>query len=94
MSTEQPDKILFPTNVIGGSVSIANKLMNDTANWMNPTIQPIIAHLKKSAVPGHSDRNHFPIGSLNIGIGVPITGQNIDNHTGMNPQVPIMTIIS
>ena len=91
MGTEQPDKILFPTNVIGGSVSIANTIRNKIANCMDPIIQPVIAHPKQSTEPGHSEQNRFPIRSLNIGIGVTIPGKNIDNHTGMNPHGTIVT---
>ena len=43
--------------------------------------------------PGHNDRNHFPIGSLNSGIDVPRSGRNIDNRTSMKPQEPIVTTI-
>ena len=83
--TEQPAKILLPTTEIGGSVIIANTLSTDTENFTEPTIQPTIFHLKQATGLGHSDWNHFPIGILNSGIGVPISRHNIDNRTGLNP---------
>ena len=91
--TEQPDQILFPTNEIGGCVSIANTLRNNTENRTDPTIQITTVHLKQVNRPRKSDRNHFSIGSLNNGIDVPRPGQIIDNQTGMNPHVPIVTTI-
>ena len=42
---------------------------------------------------GHSDRNIFPIGSLNSGIIVIRSGQNVDKCTEMIPQGPIVTMI-
>ena len=66
-------------------VSIANTLRTDTSNLTDPTVQPTIAHLNQSIVPGHSDRNHFTIRSLNSIIDVPRYGRNIDNRTGVNP---------
>ena len=91
--TEQLDKILFPITKIVGSVSIADTLRTGTANCTDPTIQPTIFHPKQATRLGRSDRNHFPIGSLNSVIDVPRSGQNIDNHTRMNPQVTIVTMI-
>ena len=58
---------------------------------MDPTIQPTIVHLNQLAGPGHSDWNHFFIGSLNSGIDVPISNRNIDKRTGMNAQGPTVT---
>ena len=90
---EQPAKILFPATKIGGSVSITNTLRTDTENRNYATIQPTIFHLNQATRPRHSDQDHFPIRNLNSGIDAPISGQNIDNCTGMNPQVPILTTI-
>ena len=83
---------MLPTTEIGGSVSITNTLRAYTENWTDPTIQPTIIHFKQVTGPGHSDPNHFPIKSLNIGTDVPRSGRNIDNHTRMNPQGPIVNI--
>ena len=91
--TEQPAQILLLTTEMGGSISITNLLGDDTNNRMDSTIQPTISHFKQEAVPGHSDWYHFLIGSLNNGIDVPRPGQIIDNQTGMNPHVPIVTTI-
>ena len=93
MGTEKPDQILLTTIEIGGSVMISNTLRTDTENRTDTTIQPTIVHLRKSTGPGQSDRNHFPIGSLNSGIDVTISGRNIDNRTGMKPQGTIVTTI-
>ena len=93
VGTEQLEEILLPTTEIGGSVSIANTLRTDTDNRTDPTIQPTIVHIDQATKRVQSDQNHFPIGILNSGIGVPIYGRNIDNHTGMNPQGPIITTI-
>ena len=90
---EQPDQILFPTTEIGGSISIADTLMANTENWTDPTIQPTIIHFKQVTVMRYSDRNHFSIMILNSGIDVTRSGQIIDNHIGMSPQVPIVTMI-
>ena len=90
---EQQAQILFPTTEIGGSINIAIKLRADTANNMEPTIQPTIIHLKQANGTRHGERNHLPIGILNSGIDVPRSGRNIDNHIGMNPQGPIVTTI-
>ena len=84
--TEKPVQIFLDTE-IGESVSIANTIRSYTVNRMDPSIQPTIFHLKKVTGPGHSYRNHFLFGSLNRGIDVPRSGRNIDNCTGMNPQV-------
>ena len=92
-STEQPDKILLTNTEIGGSVSIAEKLRTDTANRNDPTIKKTTVHLNKATGPGRSDRNHFPIGSLNSGITITRSGRNIYNNTGMNPQGHIVTTI-
>ena len=93
MDTEQLAQIFLPTTEIGGFVSIANTLRTETENWTEPIIQPTIFHLKQENGPGHSDRNHLPIWSLNSGIDVPIPGRNIDNRTGVNPQGSIVTTI-
>ena len=72
---------------------LGKSLRADTENRADPTIQPIIVHLKKVTGPEHNERNHFPIGSLNSGIDVPRSGRNIDNRTGLKPQGPIVTTI-
>ena len=84
---DQQAQILFPTTEIGGSVSITNTLGSDTAN------RTAIILFKQATVPGHSDRNHLPIGSFNGGIDVLRSRQNIDKCNGMNPQGPIVTTI-
>ena len=86
-------QILFPTTEIGGYVSIANTLRADTENQTDPTIQPTTTHFKQATGTGNSERKHSPIGVLNICIDVPISVWNIDSHTGMNPQGPIVTMI-
>ena len=91
--TEQPAQILFLANEIGGYVSIASTLRADTVNQTDLTIQPTIIHFKQATGPGHSDRNHFPIGILNSGIYVPRFRSNIDNYAGLNPQGPIVATI-
>ena len=91
--TEQTAKIYLPTTEIGGSVSIANTIRTDTENHKDPTIKPTITHLNQENRPGHSYWNHFPIRSLNIGIDVSRSGRSIDNHTEMNPKVPIVNSI-
>ena len=68
--TEQLAQILLPTTGIGGSVIITNILKIDTANLKDTTIQLTIVNLKQSTIPRHSDRNHFPIYSLNSFIDV------------------------
>ena len=68
-------------------------IRTDTANRMDPTSRPTIAHLNQATVPGHNDPNHFPIGILNSGIDFPRSGNNIDNRTGMKPQGPTVTTI-
>ena len=52
MVTEQLAQILLPTNEIGGYLSIKNTLRDDTANWMDPTIQKTIIHFKQATGPG------------------------------------------
>ena len=88
--TEKPAQIFLPTTGIGGSVIITNTLKIDTANLKDTTIQLTIVNLKQSTIPRHSDRNHFPIYSLNSFIEVTIFGQNVDNRNGMNPEGPIV----
>ena len=90
---EKPDQVLLPTTEIRGYVSIANKLRSDTASQTNTTIQQTLFHIKKVTGLGHSDWNHFPIGSLNSGIDVPRPGRNIDKQPRMYPQGPIVTTI-
>ena len=85
MGTEQPAQISLPTTEIGESISIVNPFRTETANQKDPIIQPTIVHLKQSNVPGNSDQKYFPIGSLNSGMDVPRSAQNIDNHTEMKP---------
>ena len=70
-----------------------NKLRDDTANQTYPTIQLATAQFNQVTATGHSDQKHFPIGILNSGIDVPKYGRNIDNHTDINPQEPIVTTI-
>ena len=53
-----------------------------------------MVHSNQLTVPGNSDREYFPLVSLDSGTAVPRSGRNIDNRTGMNPQVPIVTTIS
>ena len=84
----------LPIPKIGGYVSITNTLRTDKVNQKEPTIQPTIFHLKQATGPGHSDKNHLPIDSLNSGIDVPKYGQNIDNRTRMIPQETIATTIT
>ena len=91
LGMEQPSKILFLTTDIWGSVSIANTIRTDTSNWTELTCQLSIFHLKQETGIGHSDWNHLPIRILNSSIAVPRYRWNIDNHTGMNPQGPIVT---
>ena len=67
------------------SVVVANPFRNHKANRKKPTIQPTIVHFNQATVPGHSDWDYFPLGSLDSGTDVPISGRNIYNHTGMNP---------
>ena len=81
--TEQPDQFLLPNTEIGESVSIDNTLSTGTAYQTDPTIQLTIVHLNQATWPGHSDRNHFPIQSLNSGIDFPRSMCNIDHRTGM-----------
>ena len=92
--TEQSAKILFPATEIGGYVSITNTLRSDTVNIIDPTIKPIIVHFKQKTGLGHSDWNHPPIGRFISSIDVPRYWRNIDNRTGMNPQGPIVTLIT
>ena len=68
-------------------------LRNDTANRMEPTSQKTILYLNHATRLVQNDRNHLPIGSLNIGIDVLRSGRNIYNHTWMKPQGPIVTNI-
>ena len=91
--TEQLSQIMFLTTEIGGSVSTANTLRTNTVNRRGPTIQPTIIHLNQATRMGHSERNHFLIGSFNSGIGVPRSRCTIDNHSRMNQQVSIVTTI-
>ena len=91
--TKQPAQILLTTTEIRRSVSITNTLKAETENLAEPTIQPTIIHCDRETGTGHSDRNHLLIGILNSGIDVPISGWNIDNHTGMNPHGLIVTTI-
>ena len=84
-----PKKIPIPSL----NTLLGKNLRTDTENWTNPTIQPTTIYLKQATGPGHIDRNHFPIGSLNSGINVPKYGQNIDNRTEMKPLGPIMNMI-
>ena len=93
MGMEQPDQILYPTTEIWGSVSIAKKLRTDISNRKDPTIQTTIVHLNQWTELWHSGQNHLPTGSFNSVIYVFRSGRNIDNHTGINPQGPIMTTI-
>ena len=60
---------------------------------MDPTIQKNIIQFNQTTWPRQINQNHFPIISLNSSIGVTRSGQNIDNHTGMNPQGLIVTTI-
>ena len=46
--TEQSAQILWPATEIGAYINNANPLRSDTANWMDPTIQPTIFHFKKA----------------------------------------------
>ena len=69
--TEQPDRILLPTNEIRGSVSISHPFRTYTDNRPDPTIQPTIVHFKQVNGLGNSDQKHFPIGILNSSIDIP-----------------------
>ena len=60
---------------------------------MYHTIQPTIIHSNQATRPGHNDQDYFPIGSLDSGTDVTRYGWNIENQTGMNPQVRIVTTI-
>ena len=72
---------------------LGKSLRNDTVNRMDPTFQPTIVHLKQSTVRVHSDRKHVPVSSLNSDNNFPISKMNVDNHTEMKPQGPIVTTI-
>ena len=94
--TEQPDQILLPAEIGGSikySIGIVNPFSNGTSNQTDPTIQPIIVHLNQMNGPIHSDQRYFPLVSLDSGTDVSISGRNIDNRTGMNPQGHMVTTI-
>ena len=74
-------------------MDIADPFSTDTENRTDPTIQPTVVHLNQATGLGNSDRNHPPLISLDSGTDVPISGRNIYNRTGMNPQGPIVTTI-
>ena len=90
------DKVLLPTE-IGGSVKLSIGIMNPfrthTVNQTDPAIQKITVWSNLETEPGHSDWEYFPLESLESGTDVPRSGRNIDNRTGMNSQVPIVTTI-
>ena len=94
---EQRAQILLPTTEIGGSVkyfmSIENPFRTNTENWMDPIIQPTLLQFNQATGLGHSDRNQFPLGSLDSGTYVSRSGRNINNRTGMNSQGPITAMI-
>ena len=95
--TEKPAQILFQTTEIGGSVKysmgIENPFRTDTENCTDPTIKPTAVHFNQATKLGHIDWKHFLLGSLDSGTYVTRYGRNIDNHTEMNPQTPIVTTI-
>ena len=96
MGTEQLAQVLLPTEIVGYTtllLGIANPLNNYTENWVYPTIQPIIFQYTQATGPENSDREYFPLGSLDSGTYVPISRRNIVNRTGMNPQAPIVITI-
>ena len=97
MGTEQPAQVSLPTEIVGSVkflVGIAHPFRTHTFNRNESTIQPTIIHSNQSTIPGHSDRYYSPLGILDIGTGVPRSGRNIDNRTGVNPQGHIGTTIS
>ena len=97
--TRKPAQVLLPTE-IGGSVKflvgIAHPLINHTANWNDPTIQPTIVHPNQSNGRGNSDQNYSPIGSLDSGndVRIGVSGWNINNLTGVKPHGPTGTMIT
>ena len=97
MGTEQTGQISLPTTEIRRSIKhlmgIANPIRTDTENLMDSTIQPTIVQLNWATATGHIDQNHSLLGTLDSGTDVPRSGRNIDNHTEMNPQGPIMNTI-
>ena len=52
-------------------MSIANPFRTDTSNRIDPSIQPTILHFEQATGAEHSDRNHFPLSSLDSGTDVP-----------------------
>ena len=72
---------------------LGKSLRTDTDNWAEPNNQLTIVHFKQATGPRHNGRNYIPIGILNSGIDVTRYVRNIDNHTGMKPQGPIVTTI-
>ena len=74
-------------------MGITEPFSTDAKNMRNPIIQPAIVQLYQETTTVHSDQNHSPLGSLDSGTDIPISGRNIDNRTGMNPQGPIGTTI-
>ena len=91
--TEQLAQILCPNTEIGGSISIEKPLRDDTANLTFLTNQPTIVDLNQSTTPEKIDQKQFLIVCLNSDIDVTRYAGNIFNHSGMKPQVPILTII-
>ena len=89
--------LTFINNLLAKSIQmttpLGKSLRTDTENWTDPTSQSTIFHLNQATGLGHNDRNHLPISSSNISIDVPRYGCNIDCHTGMKPQGPIVTTI-
>ena len=76
-------------------VGIAHPFRTHRANWHGPTIQPNITHSNQATGWGHSDWDYPPLRILDSGTDIRSrgSGQKIDNHTGVNPQGPIGTII-
>ena len=88
--TERTDQILFMTTEIEGSIKyimgIADPFRTNTENRMDPTIQPAITHLNQVTGTGHSDCNHFNLGSLDGGHRIPTcTGKRTKDGKIISP---------
>ena len=94
--TEKSAQILLPNEIgryVKFLVGIVIPFRAHATNFTDPTIKPTIVHYNQVTVPVHSNRDYFPLKSLDIGTYVCKYRRNIDNCTEMNPQVPIMTTI-
>ena len=98
MMTEELVQVSLLSEIRGPkklSVVIAHLFSTHRESWNLPTIQPTIVHYNQATGWGNRERDYFTLGILYSGTDIQIRGhrRNINNRTGVYPQVLIITTI-